>query len=440
MKSSLRHWLAAAGASILLCGLTLTAIVVPPSVSSAAGPALSVTPANLNFGSTTLGTYDGPLTFTITNTNQVAEDFVELKTGFSYSGAGADDYIEQPESSCPTAADPLTMTPAVALVPGASCTIDVLFLPGALGDRPATLAIADTLQSGATVSLFGSGTTGYYQVSGYGVVAPFGDAAFYGDLAGRALNKPIVGMSATGDNGGYYLVALDGGIFAFGDAHFYGSTGGIRLVKPVVGMAATFGAQGYWEVASDGGIFAYGNAPFYGSRGGQPLNAPIIGMAATPDDGGYWLVATDGGIFNYGDAQFYGSTGALHLNQPIAGMTPTPDGKGYWLVANDGGIFAFGDAKFYGSTGGKHLNGPITGMAAVPDGLGYWFTASDGGLFNYGSAPFYGGAVGHGIGPVVGIASDGGPTPQAQSDQPALRAGHLLGNGPPLSLPRDAAP
>jgi len=60
-------------------------------------------------------------------------------------------------------------------------------------------------------------------------------------------------------------------------------------------------------------------------------------------------------------------------------------------------------------------------MAAMPDGGGYWFSAADGGLFNYGDAPFYGSGVGIGLGRVVDMASDGGPTVQAFADIPAVR-------------------
>jgi hypothetical protein len=64
----------------------------------------------------------------------------------------------------------------------------------------------------------------------------------------------------------------------------------------------------------------------------------------------------------------------------------------------------------------------------MPDGGGYWFSAADGGLFNYGSAPFYGSGAGQDIGQVVGMATDGVPTVQGQSDVPALRP-HLRGAG-----------
>jgi len=161
---------------------------------------------------------------------------------------------------------------------------------------------------------------------------------------------------------GYHLVGSDGSVFPFGTAEGLGSMAGKPLNKPVVGMATTPDGHGYWLVASDGGIFSFGAAAFHGSTGSLTLNKPIAGIAGTPDGGGYWLVASDGGIFAFGDAGFYGSTGSLTLNKPAVGMASTPDGHGYWLVASDGGIFAFGDAPFLGSKGGSSLAGPIVGM------------------------------------------------------------------------------
>ena len=215
-------------------------------------------------------------------------------------------------------------------------------------------------------------------------MAHFGDATFHGDLGGTPLNHPIVGISATGDDGGYWLEASDGGIFNYGDAGFFGSAGGIALNKPIVGMASTIDGGGYWLVATDGGIFSYGDAPFYGSTGAIALNKPIVGMAATPDGGGYWLVASDGGIFAYGDARFYGSAGSLRLNKPIVGMAPTPDGRG--LLAGGLGrrhlrLRRRGVLRIDGQPRPQPAN---RAMAAMPDGGGYWFTAADGGLFNYG--------------------------------------------------------
>jgi len=379
---------------------------------------------SLSFGDTTLGTYAGPDTFALFNEGS-STDTIDLTTGMSFSGPGADDYLVTPSPGC--TGDGVN---TVILAPSSGCTMDVSFFPGSLGNRSGTVTIQGSMGAAWSVSLSGAGTIGYYQVDSSGNVAYAGDAAYFGDAGSTHLNKPIVGMAATGDDGGYWLVASDGGIFNYGDANFYGSTGGINLNKPIVGMAGTLDAGGYWLVATDGGIFSYGDAPFYGSTGSIHLNKPIVGMAPTPDGRGYWLVASDGGIFSYGDAQFYGSTGSIHLNKPIVGMAPTPDGRGYWLVASDGGIFSYGDAQFYGSTGAIHLAQPIVAMAAMPTGGGYWFSAADGGLFNYGDAPFLGSGVGTGLGAVVDMASDGGPTLQAIADIPAIRRAHISGSSP----------
>ncbi len=426
---NLRHRWAAAGCAIAMVAagsLTLT-VGGPTPDASAAAPALSASSTQLDFREVTLGTYVGPLDVTLTNTSSSSDRV----TGYEF--AGDNDFVfDNAQDQC-----------AQTLAPGASCLLEFDFLPGSLGTRNLTLSVIDTANSGLTISMTGVGSIGYYQVDAQGAIGYAGDAAYYGDTRNLPLNHPVVGIAPTGDDGGYFLVASDGGVFAYGNANFFGSPAGHPLNKPVVGMVVNHnsnGGSGYWMVASDGGIFAYGDAQFYGSTGGMQLNRPIVGMAMTRDGNGYWLVASDGGIFAYGDAQFYGSTGGMQLNRPIVGMAPTPDGGGYWLVASDGGIFSYGDARFYGSTGSVALNQRIVGMAVMPDGGGYWFSAADGGLFNYGTAPFYGSGVAFGFGQVVGMATDGVPTFQAATDQPAIR--HLrpddLGMGSRPGTPRFA--
>ena len=176
---------------------------------------------------------------------------------------------------------------------------------------------------------------------------------------------------------GYWMAAKDGGVFSFGGAGFYGSMAGKTLNAPVVGIAPTMDQGGYWEVSSDGGVFSFGDANFYGSMGGKTLNAPAVGIAATPYvpavppaqpapvGKGYWLVAKDGGVFSFGDANFYGSMGGKTLNAPVVGLASGAGGAGYWLVAADGGVFSFGDANFYGSMGGKTLNAPVVDGTSV---------------------------------------------------------------------------
>jgi len=192
----------------------------------------------------------------------------------------------------------------------------------------ATKAIVTTMQVGdpnpGAVGILPDGTTALVTGHGTGqifVVHLAGSNSSVDPTTIPDSGGPVAITFAYTHPQGYWLVASDGGIFAFGDAQFYGSMGGHPLNKPVVGMTGTGDGHGYWMVASDGGIFAFGDAQFYGSMGGQPLNKPIVGMSQTPDGGGYWLVASDGGIFAFGDAFFFGSTGSMTLNEPVVGMS-----------------------------------------------------------------------------------------------------------------------
>jgi hypothetical protein len=186
---------------------------------------------------------------------------------------------------------------------------------------------------------------GYWLVGADGAVFAFGDAAYYGGLATRALRNPIVGMAATPDGHGYWLVGAHGSVFTFGDAVYYGGTGRLRLAAPIVGLQTTANGQGYWVVASDGGVFSFGDATFYGSMGAETLAAPVVGMAATSDGSGYWLVAADGGVFNFGDAAYYGSAEGQGIDNSIVAIVPTGvDGQSYSLIGNNGASYPIGEA------------------------------------------------------------------------------------------------
>ena len=100
----------------------------------------------------------------------------------------------------------------------------------------------------------------------------------------------VYNLAAPGS--GYWLAASDGGVFSFGDANYFGSMATKHLNAPVVGIARTPyygpvpgqqpnpGAEGYWLVASDGGVFSFGDASYYGSMGGAHLNAPVVAGSA----------------------------------------------------------------------------------------------------------------------------------------------------------------
>jgi hypothetical protein len=236
----------------------------------------------------------------------------------------------------------------------------------------------------------GSSGQGYSLVGEDGSLYAFGTAKNVGDMKGKNLNAPIIGVAYTPGGNGYWLVARDGGIFTFGNADFYGSMGDKKLNSPVIGMAATPTGKGYWLFAGDGGIFTFGDAVFYGSMGDKQLNAPVINMEPIESGNGYWLVAADGGIFTFGQAEFFGSMGDKKINQPVFDMTSTDTDKGYWLVARDGGVFSFGDAetKFYGNPVNDTNPRPtrIIGMDSTPGSLGYWIADANGKVWNYGNA------------------------------------------------------
>ena len=166
-----------------------------------------------------MGDISAPTTITLTN----AASTPDTITGFTSTG---NDY--DTNSNC-----------VGTLATVRSCSLDVVFIPGAPGSRPESLAVHDGSPDPVIISLSGTGTEGYDVASSNGSVSSYGDANNEGGAAGTLLKAPIVGMASSHDDRGYWLVASDGGVFSYGDAGFYGSTGGLELNKPIVGMAAT---------------------------------------------------------------------------------------------------------------------------------------------------------------------------------------------------------
>jgi len=106
-------------------------------------------------------------------------------------------------------------------------------------------------------------------------------AVFTYEAAPTGSEPPSPPPSNSAPHPGYALVGADGGVFAFGDAGFYGSMAGVHLAAPVVGMASTPDGKGYWLLGADGGVFAFGDAGFYGSMAGVHLAAPVVGGVST---------------------------------------------------------------------------------------------------------------------------------------------------------------
>jgi len=83
-----------------------------------------------------------------------------------------------------------------------------------------------------------------------------------------AVPEPInaaVAIVPTKTGQGYYMVFADGGVLNFGDATYFGSMAGEELYAPVVAAACTPSGKGYWLLAADGGVFCFGDAQFLGT-------------------------------------------------------------------------------------------------------------------------------------------------------------------------------
>jgi sugar lactone lactonase YvrE len=111
---------------------------------------VTVTPSSLAFGSQALTTTSAPLSVTVMNASTAAVNFA----GFTTSGADAEDF------AVPLPSSGAGCSPTGTLAAGASCTISVVFTPGANGARTATLNIADNATgSPQMVALSGTGVT-----------------------------------------------------------------------------------------------------------------------------------------------------------------------------------------------------------------------------------------------------------------------------------------
>ena len=99
---------------------------------------------------------------------------------------------------------------------------------------------------------------------------------FNSSMPGSAVTSPSTTTH------GFWLVGNDGGIFTFGSAQFYGSMGGTVLQRPVVGIVATKDDGGNWLDASDGGVFSFGDTTFYGSIPGLGLHPAGLRAAQQP--------------------------------------------------------------------------------------------------------------------------------------------------------------
>ena len=124
------------------------AIGAPQNVSLSAvglGSIGSVSPASLDFGNVVVNSKSTPSTLTFANTGNTPLTISRVTIGGTYKG----DYTITSES-CQNQ----------TLAPGASCKVTIVFRPGGLGGRPASLTFTDfALNSPQVVPLAGSGTS-----------------------------------------------------------------------------------------------------------------------------------------------------------------------------------------------------------------------------------------------------------------------------------------
>jgi hypothetical protein len=253
---------------------------------------------------------------------------------------------------------------------------------------------------------------GYWLVGSDGGIFTFGSARFSGSTGNLALNRPIVGITPSADEGGYWLVGSDGGVFAFGDAGYYGSTPGLGLAPagsttgrhldaPMAAVVPTLDDKGYFMVGTDGGVFAFGDARFEGSCPGiGGCSGTAVAVAPDASGRGYWLVTSSGHIYSFGDAAYFGAPGPQ--SSAITSMVRTPDGGGYWILDADGQVFGYGDAPALGNVAAGPSD-PATAIIATADGKGYWVSSALGAVYAFGDAPYDGGMSGtHLNGTIIG--------------------------------------
>jgi hypothetical protein len=278
------------------------------------------------------------------------------------------------------------------------------------GTSPVTAADSFTYDS--------SSPHGYWLVGGDGGIFTFGLAQFHGSTGNLVLQRPVVGITPSTDNGGYRLVATDGGLFAFGDSRYYGSVPGLGIAPagsgqrrsldaPIIGMVPSPDGAGYFMVGADGGVFAFGDARYEGSCPALPHGCDAPAVAVMPDASGhgYWLVTASGSVYAFGDAKsFPPDPPAI---SPVTSAFRTPDGGGFWVLFASGAVDAFGDAVNFGSLplGTTNTDGPATAIYAPATGGGYWVATADGSVTGFGSLPSLGGMNGQPINAPIIAAS-----------------------------------
>ena len=200
---------------------------------------------------------------------------------------------------------------------------------------PSNASLLGTARDVAARTEAGTGT-GYWLVTSAGQVYSYGGATYFGGMAGRHLNKPIVGIASTSDGKGYWLIASDGGVFSFGDARFAGSKGALGTVSPVVSGVAVQQSGGTGPAGPAGPTGATGSRGATGTAGSTGPDGPTgpqgpAGAAGQPDYA-YIYNTTAETVGIEGDVTF-SANGFMSGFTPLASASVIDvDTTGFYLV------------------------------------------------------------------------------------------------------------
>jgi Collagen triple helix repeat (20 copies) len=167
----------------------------------------------------------------------------------------------------------------------------------------------------------------------------------------RSIPAEVATKAAAPVGPGYWLVSSKGAVYAYGGAATYGDMAGKHLDAPIVGIVAAPDGKGYWLVAKDGGVFAFGSARFNSSLPAlaHPPSTPVVGMAAVPSESLKGLSGATGPVGPTGPQGNAGTSGAAGPQGPAGPAGPAGAG---------GAVGATGPAGPQGPTGSPGATGP----------------------------------------------------------------------------------
>ncbi len=129
--------------------------------------------------------------------------------------------------------------------------------------------------SGTAVTVMPDASGNGYWLTNTGYVCTFGNAQSFG--APGNVGSPVTSAVRTPDGGGYWILLADGVVAPDGDAANGGGVAGyVSSSNPATSIFTDNGGGGYWVTSANGSMFTLGNAPYLGGVGNLKLNGSII--------------------------------------------------------------------------------------------------------------------------------------------------------------------